>query len=181
MRIYTKTGDDGTTGRFLGGRVAKSDHVVEVAGDLDEAVAALGVARAGVPRTALAEAILARQRELFVVGADLAANPDHRDRLEPAVSLVTEAMVTGVEEIIDEVVAEHPLRPVFVVPGEDLTAARLDLARAIVRRAERHAVAAKEAGQPVSETALRYLNRLSDLLYVQARAGAWGAEPTSRG
>jgi cob(I)alamin adenosyltransferase len=180
MRLYTMTGDDGTTGRFLGGRVEKSDLLIEASGDIDEAVAALGVARAGVQDHWVAETILARQRELFVVGADLSVNPEHRDRLEPGTSLVTEAMVSGLESLIDQVVSEHPLEPVFIVPGDDLNSARLDLARTIVRRAERHVVGVSRAGHVVSPEVLQYLNRLSDLLYALARAGVSGTEPTSR-
>ena len=179
MRVYTKTGDDGSTGRFLGGRVSKADVLVEASGDVDEAIAVLGLVRAGCQDDALAEDVLARQRELFVVGADLATNPDRRDRLEPGVSLVTAEMVAGLESLIDRLVAEQPLRPVFVVPGSDLTSARLDHARTVVRRAERHVVGAQEAGHTVGSDALRYLNRLSDLLFVMARHAAGDVEPAS--
>ncbi|MCV2394638.1 cob(I)yrinic acid a,c-diamide adenosyltransferase [Actinotalea sp. M2MS4P-6] len=179
MRVYTKTGDDGTTGRFLGGRVPKSDVLIEASGDVDEAIAVLGVVRAGCEDEALAETVLTLQRELFVVGADLATNPDHRDRLRPGVSLVTEQMVEALEDRIDRLVAEQPLRPVFVVPGSDLTSSRLDHARTVVRRSERHVVAAEEAGHVVSPAVLRYLNRLSDLLFVLARNAAGDVEPPS--
>lgn len=179
MRVYTKGGDDGTTGRFLGGRVSKADVLVEASGDVDEAVAVLGLVRAGTTDEELAGLVFERQRELFVVGADLATNPDHRDRLVPGVSMVTEEMVTGLERLIDALVAERPLRPVFVVPGSDLTSARLDHARTVIRRAERHVVGALEVGHPVGEAALHYLNRLSDLLYVLARHAAGDVEPPS--
>jgi cob(I)alamin adenosyltransferase len=92
-RIYTKSGDDGTTGLLYGGRISKNDQVTEAYGTTDEAVAVLGLARALCDDPALASDLLALQRELFVVGADLATNPDERDRLEPEVSLVTERMV----------------------------------------------------------------------------------------
>ncbi|WP_372593735.1 cob(I)yrinic acid a,c-diamide adenosyltransferase [Actinotalea sp.] len=179
MKVYTKTGDDGTTGRFLGGRVSKADLLVEASGDVDEAVAVLAVVRAGCADAALAGLVFERQRELFVVGADLATNPEHRDRLVPEVSLVTTGMVERLEELIDRLVAERPLRPVFIVPGADPTSAALDLARTVVRRAERHVVAAEQNAQPVSPLALRYLNRLSDLLFVLARHAADDLEPAS--
>ncbi|KGM13391.1 cob(I)yrinic acid a,c-diamide adenosyltransferase [Cellulomonas bogoriensis] len=174
MRIYTKAGDDGTTGLFLGGRVRKSDALMEACGDLDEAVAVLGLARSQAP-SPLDESLLARQRELFVVAADLATNPDHRDRLVPGVSLVTDEMVTELEHLIDQAVARRPLRPVFVVPGATPLSAALDHARTVIRRAERHSVATAEL-HPVSPDVLRYLNRLSDLVFVLAREAAGDAE-----
>ena len=179
MKVYTKTGDDGTTGRFLGGRVSKADLLVEASGDVDESVSVLAVARAGCADPALAQIVFERQRELFVVGADLATNPDHRDRLVPEVSQVTEEMIERLEDLIDRLVAERPRKPVFIVPGADPTSAALDLARTVVRRAERHAVAAEQTGHVVSPWALRYLNRLADLLFVLARHAADQDEPAS--
>jgi len=175
-RIYTKTGDDGTTGLFLGGRVSKGDELVEAYGDVDEAVALLGVARGGCAEPRFADLLLRLQRELFVVGADLAANPDRRYRLTARVSLVAPAMISGLEELIDRLVTERPLRPVFVVPGTTPTGAAIDHARTVVRRAERHVVRAQERGHAVSPDALRYLNRLSDLLFVLARHAAGDVE-----
>ena len=181
-RIYTKTGDDGTTGLLYGGRVAKSDALVDAYGDIDETVAALGVARAGCPDRALSESLLRLQRDLFVVAADLAANPRQRHRLVPGQSCVTAEMVDALERSIDALVAEHPLRPVFVVPGSTATEAALDLARAVARRAERHIIAATGAGRPVNDEVVHYLNRLSDLLYVLAREAAGDVdEPPSHG
>lgn len=179
-RIYTGTGDDGSTGLFLGGRTSKGDVLVDAYGDVDEVVAVLGVARAGCADSALAERLLGLQRELFVVGADLATHPERRRRLVDGVSRVTPSMVAALERLIDELVAERPLRPVFVVPGATPTSAALDHARTVVRRAERHAVAARESGHEVAEPALTYLNRLSDLLFVLARHAAGEAdEPAS--
>ena len=179
MRVYTRAGDDGSTGQFLGGRVSKASLVVEACGDVDEAVAVLGTARAACTDPELAAEVLRRQRELFVVGADLATNPRHRDRLEAGVSLVTEDMVVGVDAAIDATTADHPLRPVFVVPGANAVSAGLDHARTVVRRAERRAVALRDDGYPVSDTVLVYLNRLSDLVFVLARAVAGETEPVS--
>ena len=179
MRVYTRAGDDGTTGLFLGGRVSKADLLMSACGDVDEAVAVLGVARASCTDHEVAAEIFERQRELFVVAADLATNPDHRDRLEPGVSAVTQDMVTSLEQSIDGHVARTPLRPVFVVPGTSPTSAALDHARTVVRRAERSVVAVRVAGGEVSPICLTYLNRLSDLLFVMAREAADDPEPAS--
>lgn len=184
MKVYTRAGDDGTTGLFLGGRVSKADPLMAACGDLDEAVATLGVARAALAHDPvladdLGPAILRRQRELFVVAADLATNPAHRDRLVPGVSLVTDEMASDVEQEIDERVAARPLRPVFVVPGTTVASASLDQARAVLRRAERSVVALADGGYPVSPEVRRYVNRTSDLLFVLARVAAGENEPPS--
>ena len=178
MQIYTKAGDDGTTGLFLGGRVSKADALMEACGDVDEAVSALGVARAQADG-GLVEQVLAVQRDLFVVAADLATNPRRRERLEAGVSLVTGAMVERLERLIDAEVAARPLRPVFIVPGDTPVSAALDHARTVVRRAERRVVRLREQGGVVSEEVARYLNRLSDALFVLARSAAGGGEPPS--
>ncbi|HZT09638.1 MAG TPA: ATP:cob(I)alamin adenosyltransferase, partial [Actinomycetota bacterium] len=116
-RIYTKTGDDGTTGLLYGGRVPKSDLVTEAYGTTDEAVAVLGLARALSGDEALGADLLTLQRELFVVGADLACNPRERKKLDPDVSLVSAKMVARIERRIDDLVAERPLPEAFIVPG----------------------------------------------------------------
>jgi cob(I)alamin adenosyltransferase len=179
-RIYTKTGDDGTTGLLYGGRVAKDDLVTEAYGTTDEAVAVLGLARALTADATLAADLLTLQRELFVVGADLATAPDARARLEPEVSLVTETMVARLEHRIDDLVERRPLPDAFVVPGANPASATLDVARSVVRRAERHVVALGSAGRPANPEVGRYLNRLSDLLFVLARWEGGASEPASR-
>jgi cob(I)alamin adenosyltransferase len=179
-RIYTKTGDDGTTGLLFGGRISKDDLLTEAYGTTDEAVAALGLARASTSSDVMAADILELQRELFVVGADLASNPAERGRLEPEVSLVTPTMVERLEHRIDALVDERPLPNVFVVPGANAAGAALDLARAVVRRAERAVVALERAQREVNPEVRRYLNRLSDLLFVLARWEAGESEPASR-
>jgi cob(I)alamin adenosyltransferase len=179
-RIYTKTGDDGTTGRLYGGRVSKADAATEASGAIDETVAALGVARAACEDGAVSDELLGLQRDLFVVGADVAANPAQRVKLEAGASLATDAMVEALEDRIDALVAEHPLPNAFVVPGATTTSAALDVARATARRAERRVVALREGGADVNQAAVRYLNRLSDLLFVMARWQAGESEPLSR-
>ena len=179
-RIYTRTGDDGTTGLLYGGRVSKDDLVTEAYGTTDEAVAALGLARATTPDAAVADELLALQRELFVVGADLAANPEQRGKLEGGISLVTAAMTERLESRIDDLVSARPLPQTFVVPGATPSSAALDVARSVVRRAERQVVALEVATRAVNPEVRRYLNRLSDLLFVLARWEAGESEPASR-
>lgn len=178
--IYTRTGDDGTTGRLYGGRISKADPAAHASGTVDETVAVIGLARALSTDRRLRDGLLALQRELFVVGADLAADPGARARLEPGISLVTDTMVERLEAWIDELVLAHPLPQAFVVPGANPVSAALDVARAVARRAERDAVAMREGGAVVAEPVLRYLNRLSDLLFVLARAAAGEEEERSR-
>lgn len=174
MRIYTRRGDDGTTGLYHGGRVPKDAVGPEAYGTVDEAVSALGLARAAATG-AVAEAVLAVQRELFAVGAELATDPGNRDKLEDGVSRVDQSMVDGLEARIDAIVEERALPAEFVVPGEDPVAAALDLARSIVRRAERRSVTwVREEGVEDSLVVV-YLNRLADYLYTLARSveGEW--------
>ena len=179
-RIYTKTGDDGTTGLLYGGRVPKDDLVTEAYGTTDEAVALLGLARALTQDAAMQADLLALQRELFVVGADLATNPRERKKLEPEVSLVTDRMVKRLERRIDDLVEERPLPQVFIVPGANGASAAIDMARSVIRRAERDVVALEHAQREVNPAVRHYLNRLSDLLFVLARWQAGEAEPASR-
>jgi cob(I)alamin adenosyltransferase len=172
VRIYTRSGDDGTTGLLYGGRVSKADPATEAYGTVDEAVAALGVARASTDAPGVRAQILRLQRDLFVVGADLATNPDERRKLVDGVSLVTAAMVAALEASIDDHVAAHPLPNAFVVPGANPPSAALDVARVVVRRAERRVVELDGTGWPVNPEVRRYLNRLSDLVFVLARTVA---------
>jgi cob(I)alamin adenosyltransferase len=174
VKIYTRRGDDGSTGLFYGGRVPKDHTGPEAYGAVDEAVAALGVARAAAEGE-LAVEILAVQRDLFVVGAELATGTESRAKLEPGVSRATDAMVDSLEARIDAVEERVGLPTEFVVPGGSVTAAALDVARTVVRRAERRAVAhLRTAGIEDSEV-VRYLNRLADYLYMLARSeeAAW--------
>jgi cob(I)alamin adenosyltransferase len=179
MRIYTRKGDTGTTGLLYGGaRVSKADLRTDAYGTTDEAVSALGLARAALgPETPLAGLLLRLQRELFVVGAELATHPDRRKRLTPGTTLVTSEMVTALEHEIDALEADHPMPAEFVLPGESLAGAALDLARTTVRRAERRAVAVAESGGLPDSQVVPYLNRLADLLFVMARAADGGYRP----
>ena len=180
-RIYTKTGDDGTTGLLYGGRVPKDDPATDAYGTTDEAVALLGLARSLSDDEVVAAELLALQRDLFVVGADLATNPRERAKLQEGVSLVTGAMVHRLEDRIDAMVADRPLPEVFIVPGANPASAALDVARGVIRRAERQVVSLeRHAERKVNPEVRRYLNRLSDLVFVLARRQAGESEPASR-
>ncbi len=173
MKVYTKRGDDGTTGLLYGGRVPKDDLRTTAYGTVDECVSALGLARAEFgtadATSHLHDLVLEVQRELFALGAQLATHLDDHHRLTVGVSRVDAAMVDALDERIDASTDRHPLPTSFVVPGGTRAAAALDLARTICRRAERHVVAMSREGLLADEAPVRYLNRLSDYLYVLAR------------
>jgi cob(I)alamin adenosyltransferase len=176
--VATGKGDDGTTGLLYGGRIAKDDPRTEAYGTVDEAVAALGLARAELTEAGLdelAESVLRWQRELFVVGADLATAPDKRGRLEDGVTRVSETMLDGVEVELAlwEAAIEMPRE--FIVPGETPASAALEMARVILRRAERRVIAADHANPLGSDWVVPYVNRLADLLWVLARAAEQAA------
>jgi cob(I)alamin adenosyltransferase len=180
--VATTRGDDGTTGLLYGGaRIQKDDPRAEAYGTIDEAVAALGLARANLgvkrrigtlnlPIGGLAELILRFQRELFVVGAELASNPEAWDRLEDGTTRVSSQMVANLETLLLELEAAITMPTEFVVPGETPTSAALELARTILRRAERRAVGLRRDGLVPGDHLLPYLNRLADLVWVLARA-----------
>jgi cob(I)alamin adenosyltransferase len=169
MRIYTRRGDDGSTGLFHGGRVTKDAVGPEAYGTVDEAVSALGTARAAAS-DAVADAVLAVQRGLFVVGAELATDPANRAKLEDGVSRVSQSMIDGLEARIDAIAEESGMPTEFIVPGESPVAASLDVARSVVRRAERRAVSWVEESGVEDSLVVVYLNRLADYLYMLARS-----------
>jgi cob(I)alamin adenosyltransferase len=177
MKIYTRKGDDGTTGLLYGGRVAKDSTVIAANGAVDEAQAALGVVRAEVDKDSELDAILVGlERDLYVLMAELATAEANRVKLTPGVSLVTTEMVDGLEGRIDELTGRFPPITEFVLPGHDRVSAGLDLARTLTRRAERAALAAAPDGSLVGP----YLNRLSDLLWTMARWQEHGESVLSR-
>jgi cob(I)alamin adenosyltransferase len=171
VKIYTRKGDDGTTGLWYGGRVPKSDPRPEAYGAVDEAASALGVARAfctDAERELYAD-ILRIQNELFVAGSELATAPEAAERLQPGVSKVTQEMVERLETDIDRYMDRVELPPKFVIPGGTQLSSLLDVARTAVRRAERRVVDIKRAGELPDDTVLTYLNRASDAIYAMAR------------
>jgi cob(I)alamin adenosyltransferase len=170
-RIYTRKGDDGTTSLWYGGRVPKDDARTEAYGSVDEAGSTLGVARSlcGPDDGELASNILRLQRELFIAGAELATAPEAAERLEDGVSRVTDEMVDALEPMIDRYMDRVELPPKFVIAGGTTLSAQLDVARAMIRHAERRVVTLGEVGGLASDAVLRYLNRASDLAYAMAR------------
>jgi cob(I)alamin adenosyltransferase len=170
VKIYTRKGDDGTTGLWYGGRVPKFDGRPEAYGSVDRAASALGLARAAAePGGELHADILRLQNELFVAGAELATAPEAAERLEPGTSKVTDEMIERLEHDIDRYMERVDLPPKFVIPGGTELSARLDVARSAVRRAERRVSALAHEGDLADPTVLTYLNRLSDALFAMAR------------
>jgi len=171
VKIYTKKGDDGTTSLWYGGRVPKHHGRTEAYGALDEASSALGLARAlcGPEQAELAGDILHLQDYLFIAGAELATAPEAAARLEDGVSRTTEAMVTELERLIDRYMGEVELPPKFVIPGGNQLSAQLDVARTVIRRAERRISELKEEDELIAETVIHFVNRASDLAYAMAR------------
>jgi len=166
VRIYTKTGDDGTTGLLHGGRVPKDSAVININGTVDEAQAVMGMARAEAERGSELDLLLTRlERDLYVLMAEVATNPARRSKLVPGQTQVTEEMVSYLEEQIDQLIELFDMPADFVIPGANRASAALDQARTVVRRAERLLVS-----EPMGDSQVgRYLNRLSDLLWAMAR------------
>jgi cob(I)alamin adenosyltransferase len=172
-KVYTKKGDDGSTQLLFAGkdRVAKSSLRVEAYGSSDEAVSALGLARAYANEAGqddVAELLLKLQRELFVLNAELATDPKDQDRLQPGVSLVTQEMVDVLETSIDGLESSYEQPKDFIVPGNSILGAHLDHAARVIRRAER-AIDALARAETVRPEARAYVNRLADLAWVMAR------------
>lgn len=169
VKIYTRKGDDGSTGLLFGGRVAKDSAAPMAYGAVDETQAFLGLARAecaGRPDLAeLADILLHLERDLWVVMAELATEPANRAQLTPGTSLATAEMVEHLETLIDDISARFDPPTEFVVPGQNRIGALLDVARTVARRAERDALPAAVDDSAV----VPYLNRLSDLLWTLAR------------
>ena len=175
-KVATGKGDTGTTGLLFGGdRISKDDVRTEAYGTIDEATAALGMARAeligltGEGIAGLDETILSIQRDLFVIGAELATNPDAWNRLEEGRTKVSPKMLARINTLLaaTEAVIEFPKD--FVIPGSSKASSAIELARTIIRRAERWCVTLGRDGLLPGEHLLAYLNRLADLLWLLAR------------
>jgi cob(I)alamin adenosyltransferase len=174
VKIYTRDGDDGTTGLYFGGRVEKSSDPIEVNGAVDEAQAALGWARSlSESPSRINDLLIVLERDLWVLMAEVATLPANRHKLTAEKSLVTSEMIARLEHEIDTLSAEIEMPREFVVPGENQLSAALDVARTVIRRAERIAV-----GYPLEDSfVVAYLNRLSDLAWTMAR---WAEGPNHR-
>jgi cob(I)alamin adenosyltransferase len=176
-RIYTKTGDEGTTGLLYGGRVRKDSWRIELNGAVDEAQAAIGLARAEAdPGSELNERLTALARDLYVLMAEVATAPENRHKLKAGSTLVTANMIGALETGIDDLLERFDMPSDFIIPGENRAAAALDFARSVARRAERIAVSEPQDGSLVTV----YLNRLSDLLWAMARWQEGPEHPLSR-
>ncbi|MCX5689719.1 MAG: cob(I)yrinic acid a,c-diamide adenosyltransferase [Planctomycetota bacterium] len=168
-RIYTKTGDDGTTGLATGARVRKDDLAVEAYGTVDEANSALGLCVIEAANSPIATLLASIQHDLFDLGADLATPLAAQEAPGTALRIIA-AQTERLERAIDQYNEPIPALTSFVLPGGTRLAAYLHLARTIVRRAERISVALRlERPEQVSQEAIKYLNRLSDLLFVLSR------------
>ena len=168
--IVTKTGDGGETGLLYGGRVSKTDARTEAYGAVDEAISALGAARALITDRNRHAIILRIQSELFTVGAELATDAAEYDKLQQHFMVVTPDFTGRLEAEIAALEQEITLPDAFVIPGGTPAAAALDVARTVTRRAERRIVGLQEAGLLKNPEVLRYVNRLSDLIFMLARA-----------
>jgi len=189
--VATGKGDDGSTGLLYGGRVRKDDPRTEAYGTIDEAVACLGLARAEIhalgearhlpePLAELGMWLLQLQRDLFVAGAELAANPEALDRLVDGTTRVDEAMLDRIEALLEAAEAAIEMPHEFTVPGSDRLSAALEVARAVVRRAERRVITLDREGLVPGEWLVPWLNRFADLLWVYARlAEQAGGLPTT--
>ncbi len=181
LKIYTRKGDDGTTGLYYGGRVRKDDPAPAAYGDVDEAQSAIGMARAVARERVgadceLDQVLIGIEKDLWVLMADLATEAENRSKLVPGVSLVTVEMITALETQIDGFTLRFELPAEFVVPGQTVLSALLDVARTVVRRSERTSLAAAVDGSHV----IGYLNRLSDFLWTLARWQEHGQTLKSR-
>lgn len=174
MRLYTTKGDQGETD-LLGERVAKDDPRIEALGSLDEATSSLGAARAVATAEETPSLLIEVQRDLYKIMAELAFTPE----LRPAHYVLGPDRVTWLEEATDRITAEITLPREFILPGDTVSGAALDVARTIVRRAERNVVSLVGGGHSDNRELVRYLNRLSSLLFVLARYedAAQGADP----
>ncbi len=166
MKIYTRDGDEGETGLLYGGKVSKSSSLPEAYGTVDEAQAILGLVRTECEKGSdLEEKVIHIERDLYVLMAELATDPSKHDKLESGKSKVNEEMIDFLEEFIDDISSRFELPKEFVIPGQNRISALIDVARTVVRRAERRKIACGFE----NSLAVPYLNRLSDLLWAMAR------------
>ncbi len=168
-RVYTKFGDNGETSLLYGGRVSKNNVHTEAYGITDEAVSAMGLARSLSNDQRVKEILRDLQRELFTIAAELATDPDKYELFQQHFTPVTAAMVENLETTIDSLEEEFEMPTVFVLPGGTPASSAIDMARTIIRTAERRVVALDQAGGLTNGLITTYLNRLGDLLFVLAR------------
>ena len=168
-RVYTKFGDLGETSLLYGGRVSKNNLHTEAYGITDEAVSAMGLARSLSREPRTKELLRDLQRELFTIAAELATDPDKYELFQQHFQPVTMEMVENLEKTIDSLEEGMEMPTVFILPGGSPSSSAIDMARCIIRTAERRVVALREAGMLTNDLIITYLNRLGDLLFVVAR------------
>ena len=169
MKIYTRNGDSGQTNLLFGGNTSKSGIRCDAYGSTDEAISAMGLARS-LSKEPLVKKILYRlQNEMFIVGAELATIPSNIEKFKSKYPTITSDMVIQVEEDIDALSQQTNLPPSFIIPGASTGSAALDLARTTLRRAERKIVSVNELECLDNQEIMRYVNRVSDLLFMLAR------------
>ena len=169
MKIYTKSGDDGTTGLLFGGRVSKTDPRCVAFGEADFATSAMGFARALAQEPRVQEILLQVQREMFTLSGELATDKANYEQFTSNFQPINAAKVEQLEVWIDEFASDVELPPNFIIPGASPTSGALDLARSSLRGAERRIVGLEQTGQLPNIEILRYVNRLADLLFMMAR------------
>ena len=168
MKIYTRKGDKGETSLLYGARVAKNDLRCETYGTIDEAVSVLGLAK-NFCQPQIKDIVSDLQRDLFVIGTELAIPQERYSELAAKGKVVKPEMVQRLEALIDDFEAKIDMPREFIIPGACVSSATLDVARTVIRRAERKTVALKQTEQLMNEEILKYLNRLADLVFTLAR------------
>ena len=168
-KVYTKFGDSGETSLLYGGRISKNSPNTEAYGIADEAVSVMGLARAMTSDERVNDMLRQLQRELFTIAAELATDPGKYELFQQHFKPVTEEMVTSLEQAIDSLEEEFEMPKVFILPGGSQASAAIDLARCVIRTAERRVVAMAEQDMLTNGLIMTYLNRLGDLLFVLAR------------
>lgn len=169
MKIYTKSGDQGSTGLLFGGRVAKNDPRCAAYGEIDSATSTMGLARATSNDQTVRDILLSCQRDMFTVGAELATALDNYEEYKSQFHIITEDDVTKLEALIDELAESVELPPKFIIPGASQASSAIDMARGAVRTAERAIVGMNEKNLLANKEILKYINRLADLLFMLAR------------
>jgi cob(I)alamin adenosyltransferase len=165
MKTFNKRGDRGETSLFLGPRVPKSDPHCEAYGSIDEAVAALGLARTLSRKQKTRDILLGVQKDLFVLAGELATPPEAHERLAQKYPVITDGDVQRLEGLVNDLERVVKMPESFVIPGDGPASAAIHLARATIRRAERRVVSLQQDGQVPNKEVLKYLNRLADLLF----------------
>ena len=168
-KIYTKYGDEGETSLLYGGRVSKNNPHTEAYGVVDEAVSSMGLARALSQDSRVKDVLAELQLEMVTMAAELATDPAQYDTFIQHFKPVTREMVATIEGLIDDLEGAIEMPKVFILPGGSPASSAIDMARSLIRTAERRAVSLREQGRLGNPEVLRYMNRLGDLLFVLAR------------